>query len=143
MLTATGTKIITTTTLGKKMESTVDATSHTVICCRMDVPIPHKLLIARRLSRCVFSHTRLIKSLPTRSTTISEKYLLMMPFIGTIPKKALIGMGNSAVTAIFTGRSTHQSPIQQMVAIAAACLKLITQAKAPNTMANSNGPAMV
>ena len=125
------------------MEITVAATSHTVICWRMEVPMPQRLLMARRLSKWVFSQTRLIKSLPTKSTTISEKYLLMMPSMGTIPKKALMGMGRRAVTAIFTGRSTHHSPIQQMVAMAAACLKLMSWDKMPRTTKNKRGPDKV
>ena len=122
------------------MDRNVAATSHTVICWRMEIPIPQRLLIAKRLSRWVFSHTRLIKSLPTKSTTISEKYLLMMPSMGTIPKNALIGMGKRAVTAMFTGRKTHHRPIQQIVAMAAACLKLMSWDKIPKTTKNKIGP---
>ena len=140
MLTATGSRIITTTTLGRKIDSSVEATNQTHICSRIDVPNPQRLFIARRLSRCVFSHTRLIRSLPTSSTTISEKYLLIIPSIGTIPKIAFKGIGNSEVTAIFTGRSTHQRPIQKIVAIAAACLNSITGASISRTSRKSNGP---
>ena len=143
MLTATGRRIITTTTFGKKIDSSVEATSQTQICSRIDVPRPQRLFIARRLSRCVFSHTRLIKSLPTSSTTISEKYLLMMPSIGTMPKIAFSGMGSSDVTAIFTGRITHHRPIQKIVAMAAACFKPITGVSAISTARNSSGPAKV
>ena len=121
----------------------MEATSQTKICSRIEVPRPHRLLIASRLSRCVFSHTRLIKSLPTSSTTISEKYLLIIPSIGTMPKIAFSGIGKSEVTAILTGRSTHHSPIQKIVAIAAACLNSITGASNPNTNRNNNGPDKV
>ena len=140
MLTATGNRIITTTTFGRKMDSSVEATSQTHICSRIDVPKPQRLFIAKRLSRCVFSHTRLIRSLPTSSTTISEKYLLIIPSIGTMPKIAFSGIGSNEVTAIFTGRSTHQSPIQKIVAIAAACLNSITGASISRTSRKSNGP---
>ena len=63
-----------------------------------------------------------------------------MPSMGTMPKKALMGMGNRAVTAMFTGRSTHHMPIQQIVAMAAACLKVISWLKTPKTTKNRIGP---
>ena len=140
MLTATGKRIITTTTLGRKIDNSVEATSQTHICSRIDVPRPQRLFIARRLSRCVFSHTRLIRSLPTSSTTISEKYLLIIPSIGTMPKMAFSGIGSSEVTAIFTGRSTHHRPIQKIVAMATACLNSIIGANTSSTIRKSKGP---
>ena len=52
---------------------------------------------------------------------------------GTTQKMAFKGIGNSEVTAIFTGRSTHQRPIQKIVAIATACLNSITGASISRT----------
>ena len=69
-----GTIIMATTTLGRKMERIVETKSHTVICCFILVPMKHKVLMARRLSNPVLVQVRLIKSEPTKSTTISEKY---------------------------------------------------------------------
>ena len=137
-----GTIIIATTTFGKKMERIVETKSHTVICCLRDVPIQHRVLIASRLSNPVLVQVILIRSEPTKSTTISEKYWLMIWFAGTKLKTALMPMGSRAVTAMSTGREIHHIPIQIMVPNAKALLKpkgywskevMIAQIKGPAT----------
>ena len=123
METAMGTIIIATTTLGKKMERMVETKSHTVICCLRDVPMKHRVLMASRLSSPVLVQVRLMRSEPTKSTTISEKYWLMIWLAGTKSKMALMPMGSRAVTAMSTGLVIHHIPIQIIVPSANALLK--------------------
>ena len=74
MAMATGKKIMTTTTLGKMIDKTVEAINHTKTWLLSDVPIRQREPIAKRRSKWVFSHVSEINSDPKRSTTISEKY---------------------------------------------------------------------
>ena len=115
--------IVQTTTLGRKIDKTVETMSQTAICCFIEVPIQHRVLIANRLSSPVVAQVRHTRSAPNSSTMISEKYWLMICCIGTRSNSALTAIGTKAVTEILTGRSIHHSAIQTAVPSAAACLK--------------------
>ena len=82
-----------------------------------------RVLMASRLSSPVLVQVRLMRSEPTKSTTISEKYWLIIWLAGTKSKMALMPMGSSAVTAMSTGLVIHHIPIQMIVPSANALLK--------------------
>lgn len=77
MATAMGQKIAATTTLGRKTESAVEARNHTKIWLFMEVPMEQRALTEIRLSSPVVVQVRQMRSLPRRSTAISEKYWLI------------------------------------------------------------------
>ena len=139
MAAATGQRMAATTTFGRNTDSTTDAPSHAKICCFIEVPIPDSALTATRLSRPVRLHVRQIRSAPSSSTTISEKYWLMTSPFGISVSAAFTAIGSSAVTAIATGRSAHQSAIHTAIpsAPAAAAPK---DCAAKYTTRNAVGP---
>lgn len=98
MAAAMGQKMAATTTLGRKTDRAVEARNHTKIWLFMEVPMEQRAFTEIRLSSPVVVQVRQMRSLPRRSTAISEKYWLMTGAMGMRLKREFTTMGIKAVT---------------------------------------------
>ena len=138
--TAIGQRMAATTTFGRKTDSTTETMSHANTCARIDAPIWQSTRTEIRRSSPVVCHVRHRRSAPKSSTTISEKYWLMTCDAGIRSKSELMTIGSIDVTAMSTGRNTHQSAIQSAMPIAAAPFAPSCGAQRTYPSTNAAGP---